>query len=422
MTRHREPGPGELAVRPDDTAPVPSADGEQALVAAPEQAAQQPPNRPTGPPAGRPRRRRALVAGVLVLMLGGAGAGGYALVADRSSSSSATTAAKAVTTAVVSRANLVDTEQDDGSLGYDDQQTLHSGVRGVLTALPDEGATVSRGRSLYRVDNQPVTLLYGTLPLYRTLAAGVDDGPDVTQLERNLDALGYGDNLTVDDHFSSATTDAVKAWQTDRGLKETGRVDATQVVFVGHAVRVGKHKAAVGDQVNAGAPVTDISSTTRVATVDLAADSASIAHVGDKVDIELPSGRTVKGTISEVGKVATTASSTSSGSTAGGSTSSSSNSSSEATITVDIRVDQPRQTGDLDQTPVKVVFVKERKRGVLAVPVTALVALAEGGYAVEVSDGTTTHLAKVRTGLFAGGQVEVTGAGLRQGQRVVVPE
>jgi peptidoglycan hydrolase-like protein with peptidoglycan-binding domain len=242
----------------------------------------------------------------------------------------------------------------------------------------------------------------------------------VGQLERNLEALGYGDGLTVDDHVSSATTDAVKAWQADRGLEETGRVDATQVVFVGHAVRVGEHKASVGDQVNAGAPVAAISSTTRVATVELAADSAGIAHVGDKVDIELPSGRTVKGTISEVGKVAK-AGSTSGGS--GGSTSGGSGSS-EATITVTIRVDQPRGTGDLDQTPVKVDFVKQRKRGVLAVPVTALVALAEGGYAVEVSDPTanTTHLVKVTTGLFAGGQVEVTGAGLREGQRVVVPE
>ena len=407
MTRQAEPDPGELAARPGGT--VPSVDSERVPVTAPERAAQVP--FPATP--GR-RRGRIVVAGALVVVLAGAGAGGYALLADRPSGLDAA-AVKAVTTAAVSRINLVDTEQEDGSLGYDDQWTLRSGVRGVLTALPDEAATVSRGQTLYRVDNKPVTLLYGTLPLYRTLADGVDDGPDVKQLEQNLDALGYGEGLTVDDHFTSATTDAVKAWQADRGLEETGRVDATQVVFVGHAVRVGEHKASVGDQVKPGTPVAAMAATTRVATVDLAADSASIAQVGDKADIELPSGRTVKGTITEVGKVATTPSPTSGGS--GGS-------SDEATIPVTIRVDQPRQTGDLDQAPVKVDFVKERKRNVLAVPVTALVALAEGGYAVEVSDPTTntTHLVKVTTGLFAGGQVEVTGAGLRQGQRVVVPE
>jgi peptidoglycan hydrolase-like protein with peptidoglycan-binding domain len=414
MTRQAEPDPGELAARSGGTIPlvplVPPVGGERAPVTAPERAAQMP--FPATP--GR-RRGRIVVAGVLLVVLAGAGVGGYLLLADRSSSTDATTA-KAVTAAAISRTNLVDTEQEDGSLGYDDQQTLRSGVRGVLTALPDEGATVSRGQTLYRVDDKPVTLWYGTLPLYRPLADGVDDGPDVKQLEENLDALGYGEGLTVDDHFSSVTTDAVKAWQADRGLEETGKVDATQVVFVGHAVRVGEHKASVGDQVNAGAPVAAMSSTTRVATVELAADSASIAHVGDKVDIELPSGRTVKGTITKVGKVATTPSPTSGGSGSGGS-------SDEATITVTIRVDNPRGTGDLDQTPVKVDFVKERKRDVLAVPVTALVALAEGGYAVEVSDPTTntTHLVKVTTGLFAGGQVEVTGAGLHQGQRVVVP-
>src|SRR5262249_24417750 len=272
--------------------------------------------------------------------------------------------------------------------------------------------TVTRGHTLYRVGNEPVTLFYGRLPLYRPLAAGVSDGPDVTQLERNLDALGYGAGLTVDDHFSAETTDAVKAWQADRGLAQTGTVDAQQIVFAGHAVRIGQHKVAVGDQINAGMPVAAISSSHRVATVDLAADVASMARVNDKVDIELPDGSTVKGTITEVGKVATAAGPGSGGSGSG-------SSSTVATITVTIGVDDPRATRELDQAPVKVDFVKERKRGVLAVPVTALLALAEGGYAIEVSDASsnTTHLVKVTTALFAGGQVEVSGAGLPQGQR-----
>jgi peptidoglycan hydrolase-like protein with peptidoglycan-binding domain len=305
MSRHREPRPGELAVGSEDAAPVPSSDGEQAPVTAPERAAP-----PAGPPAGsadlpapRPRRRRALVAGVLVLVLGGAGVGGYALVVDRSSGSSAASAAKAVTTAAVSRANLVDTEQDDGSLGYDDQRTLRSGVRGVLTALPDEGATIRRGQTLYQVDDTPVTLVYGTLPLYRPLAAGVDDGPDVKQLEENLDALGYGDNLTVDDHFSSETTDAVKTWQADRGLEQTGRVDATQVVFVGYAVRVGKHQAGVGDQVNPGAPVTAISSTTRVATVDLA-EEVQVSQPSDALTARAAAKRAFNSLLLGLGAVA----------------------------------------------------------------------------------------------------------------------
>ena len=57
----------------------------------------------------------------------------------------------------------------------------------------------------------------------------------------------------------------------------------------------------------------------------------------------------------------------------------------------------------------------------LAVPVEALLALAEGGYAVEVSDGDgTTHLVGVELGVFADGLVEITGD-VEAGDQVVVP-
>jgi hypothetical protein len=58
------------------------------------------------------------------------------------------------------------------------------------------------------------------------------------------------------------------------------------------------------------------------------------------------------------------------------------------------------------------------------VPVNALLALASGGYAVEVvaPDGVH-HLVAVQLGLFddTAGLVQVTGSGLAAGQRVVVP-
>jgi multidrug efflux pump subunit AcrA (membrane-fusion protein) len=59
------------------------------------------------------------------------------------------------------------------------------------------------------------------------------------------------------------------------------------------------------------------------------------------------------------------------------------------------------------------------------VPVNALLALLEGGYAVEVAaeDGTTS-LVGVEVGLFADGWVEITDAtdpGLEEGDEVVVP-
>jgi multidrug efflux pump subunit AcrA (membrane-fusion protein) len=56
---------------------------------------------------------------------------------------------------------------------------------------------------------------------------------------------------------------------------------------------------------------------------------------------------------------------------------------------------------------------------VLAVPVGALIALQEGGYAVQVVANGRAKLVAVRTGMFADGQVEVSGDGLAAGQRVV---
>ena len=58
---------------------------------------------------------------------------------------------------------------------------------------------------------------------------------------------------------------------------------------------------------------------------------------------------------------------------------------------------------------------------VLAVPVSALVALAGGGYAVEVDGGSSRRLVAVRTGLFGQTLVQVSGSGLHPGTRVEVP-
>ena len=74
-----------------------------------------------------------------------------------------------------------------------------------------------------------------------------------------------------------------------------------------------------------------------------------------------------------------------------------------------------------DGTPVEVHVDVVAAEDVLAVPVEAVLALAEGGYAVEVDDGTgTRRLVAVELGVFADGMVEVTrraGAG----DQVVVP-
>jgi hypothetical protein len=67
---------------------------------------------------------------------------------------------------------------------------------------------------------------------------------------------------------------------------------------------------------------------------------------------------------------------------------------------------------------VTVTHLKARHANVLCVPSPALVALAEGGYGLETE--TDSYLA-VKTGMFAQGKVEVSGAGVRAGLRVFLP-
>ncbi|MEV7908154.1 peptidoglycan-binding protein, partial [Streptomyces anulatus] len=303
--------------------------------------------------------------------------------------------------------DLVDTKTVDGSLTYAGERRLATDASGTVTWAAAEGAVVRRGRPLLRVDRKPVVVLYGSLPLYRPLRWGMSDGPDVEQLERNLKALGYGDHLTVDDRFSYATHLAVKEWQDDAGLPETGQVDATQAVFLPAAVRVTDATVSVGDRTAPGRPFMTVSGIRRLVHVDLDTGDQGLARKGAKVTVELPGGERTTGRISAVGTVAEPVTSGQGGDDG-------------TTIDVDITLDRVPKAR-LDQAPVEVELVSERRRNVLAVPVEALLALREGGFGVEVVEGGAARVVAVETGAFGSGLVEITGAGLSEGMKVGVP-
>ncbi|MEV0146839.1 MULTISPECIES: peptidoglycan-binding protein [unclassified Nonomuraea] len=308
-------------------------------------------------------------------------------------------------TAEITRQDLVDTKTVTGALTYSGERQVTTGASGTVTWVAAEGAVVRRGHALLSADREPVVLMYGKLPLYRELRQGVSDGPDVEQLERNLKALGHGDYLTVDEHFSYATYLAVKEWQDDRGLPETGRVDASQVVFLPSVVRVTDAAVEVGDRLTPGRRTLTVSGVRRLVHVDLDADDQALARKGAKVTVELPGGERVSGKITSVGTVAET---------------SGQGQDQNVTVDVDITLAKTPRTR-LDQAPVEVEMESERREGVLSVPVEALLALREGGFGVEVVEGGATRIVGVRTGAFGGGRVEVEGAGLAEGMKVGVP-
>ena len=316
-------------------------------------------------------------------------------------------AGPATTTAPVVRRDLVERQVLSGTLGYGARTRVATAGPGTVTALPAVGSVVERGAALVEVDGRPVPLLYGDRPLWRPLAAGVADGPDVRLLEENLAALGHAPGLRPDERFDARTEAAVKRWQKALGVEQTGVIQPGDAAVLSGPARVASHLVAVGGQ--AGGPVVEVTGTARLVEVDLEARRQRLVREGDAAEVELPDGTVVAARVAEVGTVATAPDGGGGGGGGG-----------EPTLAVTLTLDDPGRAGELDAAPVTVRVTKSVAAGVLAVPVRSLLALAEGGYAVErVRDGRR-QLVGVETGAFADGHVAVTGD-LREGDTVVMP-
>jgi peptidoglycan hydrolase-like protein with peptidoglycan-binding domain len=309
-------------------------------------------------------------------------------------------------TAPVTRQTLEDTEKVNGSLDYGTKTALGARLNGTITSLPYAGSTFNRGNTIYSVDNAPVVLMNGSLPAYRALSPG-DEGADVKQLEQNLKTLGYT-GFTVDYEYTTATADAVMEWQEDLGLTETGRVELGRVVFAPGAIRVNSVKAGLGAQAGPGQEVLDYTGTTPVVTVRLDVGNARLAKTGAKVQVTLPDGKQVGGTVQRVYTVVEEANEPNGGD--------------QTMIEAIVSLSDAKPAAGLDVAAVSVLFTAAEHKDVLTVPVAALLALAEGGYGVEVVDGSGSHYVRVETGLFANGRVEISGDGVAEGTTVGMPK
>lgn len=347
-------------------------------------------------------KARYLIGGAAALAV--AAATGLAVGLPKLAADDAATAAGPQQTAEVTRQTLADTERKTGTLGYGTEYTIGARSSGTVTWLAAENAVVNQGGPLYHVNNEPVSLLYGTLPAYRQLRSGID-GPDVLQLEQNLHALGYR-GFTVDREFTASTADAVRDWQEDLDLPETGIVEPGRIVFAAGPVRVDAVSAAVGDLVQPGASVLTTTGVDRAVTVDLEIADERLAVVGAAVQVELPDGKKVPGKVNRVQTVIEPGASGAEPTTA---------------LEVTVALTAADAVKGLNQAAVGVDFTAATREDVLTVPVAALLALAEGGYGVEVLTNGTASIVAVQTGLFAAGRVEVSGAGLAEGTVVGMP-
>ncbi|MFG2347010.1 efflux RND transporter periplasmic adaptor subunit [Streptomyces phaeochromogenes] len=376
-----------------------------------------------------------------------------------------------VTTAVVERADLSDTRTLGGTLGHGRSRVVRSGKEGLVTWLPRIGAEVTRGGQLFRVNDNPVPLLYGSTPLYRTLRDEGTVGRDVKVLVDNLRRLGYdigeqpevgswvrprpaatptsdragaeGETASADAASGESGQDAapsarptaadsagagspaaspspapvqvrrgegvltagviaaLKRWQARTGAAATGELGPGDAIVLSGAVRVGGLLAEPGDA--AGGDLLSVTSTVRQVTVPLEADATGSVRRGNKVTVTLPDNSTVRGHVTALNSDAQSADQN-----AGG----------EPQLTVTVGLDDPddESVRDADSGSVRVGFTSAAKKDVLVVPVGALLALSEGGYALQRPGG---RLLPVETGLFAKGRVEVSGPEISEGLRVV---
>jgi multidrug efflux pump subunit AcrA (membrane-fusion protein) len=358
-----------------------------------------------------------VVAGVLALALGGSGGGAGA--------GSASGSAGGGDTGTVARRTLAERLTATGTIGYAGETTVLARLAGTVTALPAIGDVIHRGEALYALAGEPVLLMYGAVPAYRTLADGVTEGTDVEQLERNLAALGYSPGV-VDDDFTYATADAVRAWQEGLGLEATGEVELGRVAFLRGARRVTALEATLGEALGGGGgeseagsgegsepgsiPVMRTGSTRRVVSVELEADQQSVAHRGQKVGVVLPGGAEVPGAVRGLAAVQLRGGAGGQGEEA------------EPGARATISLTGKHRIPALDGATVNVRFTQQIRKGVLSVPLTALIAIGGGRFAVEVRGDGVRRRIVVTPGLAADGYVEVEGDGLEPGMPVETGE
>jgi HlyD family secretion protein/Putative peptidoglycan binding domain len=375
-----------------------------------------------GPARRRRRRRRVVLVGVVVV----AGVVAAVVVAGGGGGGGGGGTGAATTSVPVEVRDLVVTDAYEGELGFGDTEPVAAGRSGVVTGVTPVGTTVGVGGVLFDLDLQPTVLLHGEVPAFRELSVDADPGADITQLERALVDLGFGDGVTVDSEFSDATAEAVEAWEAALGRADPdGVVTLGDVVFAPGDLRVAEVSADTGTQVQSGAEVVQVTATTKVVTLGLTVDQVANVEAGTPVTITLPDDSEAAGKISDVATEPSDDASSDGSSGDGGGGGGGGGDGGEETYPVTVALDDPTLAEAFDSGTVKVAVERSRTEDATAVPVIALLALREGGYAVQVADDTRPggyRLVPVEVGTIADEWAQVSGDGIEAGVEVLVPE
>lgn len=335
--------------------------------------------------------------GLAVIALG-AGALWMTSSTEAPAASSTLAGGESLASDTVTRQTLKQAEEFSGSLGYGESFSLPGQAVGTVTWVPDKGAVLRPGALLYKVDEGPTYWARGDLPMYRSLASG-SKGVDVEQLQGFLKDQGYlGADFEVDGKFGTGTRSAVRAWQGDHGFDTTGRIDASQLLFLPHETLRVAAVPRIGEQAIGG--VIEVTAPDLFVSLEVGARKKKAFEGSPTIEVEMADGTRYPATVDTI------------------TAQQSQDPFGEQQFQVRLQLGAGAV---VEPGEVSVEVIDILAEDALTVPARALVALIEGGYAVEavLSDGGTEYRA-VEIGEFADGWVQVAGD-IAEGDSVVVP-
>lgn len=402
------------------------------------------------------KTERVLGAALALILIAGAGVGVTAFASNDSQPKADLVVEPMVQSVAITRTNLTDARQLSGTLGFGSARPIRGVGEGIVTWLPKVGRTLRRGDAVFRVNDRPALLFYGSTPMYRSLGTRGLVGRDVRVVADNLAALGYdigyqpGPGASVlqatpppspdvagqahegapgtsaakdsapdtreeqgkrpashtvkvktgDGVLTDSLIDAVRRWQPTVGLEPTGVLEAGDVVVSTRAVRIQQVSALLGDP--SAADLLAVTGTAQTVTVPVDVQDLGSIKRGQKVDVIMPDQSTVAGQVRAI-------------STSVHGAEEEDGNPNVPQLNVTIGLQTKKLPGNITAAKVDVKFTAVSRKKVLAVPVGALMALREGGYAVQVTGG---ELVGVQTGLFSKGLVEISGDGVAEGMHV----
>lgn len=312
MSVHEDrPSPEPDLSEPPDGAPQPATVSSTEL--------QTPQPAPSAAEAGgsiaRKRRRSVTIAGLVLLAVAA-----LSWWAGRATTTTSTlaqhgTAPKApVLTAPVVRRRLGMTLQATGRLVAAGSETITVGsisvanAESIVTAnVLHVGERIGNGSVVAQVAGRPVFAFAGNTPMYRSLAGG-ESGPDIAQLQQDLNSIGYGITDSSGSYGQSTSAALAELYQHDgyapppaapygRGHANRLIVEPqSEIVFLNVLpATVAAIKEPIGKSI--GSPAVTLTYGSVVVDATLTAAQGYLAEPGDRATVTTGRGRPLVGVV-----------------------------------------------------------------------------------------------------------------------------